>query len=331
MSSIHCAHLLKTGWTHTAEDMRNAWGLLLTFVHIVLICAQSFISLMWLMARTRLEEFITFAKHLQILIRNQAIERRISVSAKVFNLVMWSIRYYTMAVVLLIFLTRKASFQLGSILSVQHQSGYMSIMLGFLLEACAMMQVCNYVKITLGFGYVYCVVSSHLLNDLCASVSVSAVGHGRKEAYELIRKYRTLATLCTSFNNTLGQTFVPILKSYFEFAGPILVMICVKMSKGDKSHSSFFLLMIIAGLVVTLAVLELAPILPLAQMYEKSLTVKKLLSAREMTAGKQFRVLHRSCRVLRNQVGQFYFIDCQLILSMINFKVHAIIFLLLNV
>ena len=145
----------------------------------------------------------------------------------------------------------------------------------------------------------------------------------------VILKYRALTILNQVFNNTIARTFVAIYKTTTECYTPIAIVICLKL---NTNFASILFQLIVLSIVVMLLIVEFGIVFLLSETHQTSAAVKKRLLNSSVTVvdRKLAKVLHRSCRVLRNQVGSFYYIDRALILTILHSKIDSIIFLLLN-
>ena len=142
---------------------------------------------------------------------------------------------------------------------------------------------------------------------------------------DVVQEYRTLTLLNTLFNASIGRSFVPIVKTIFEFFVPVIIVMAIKLTHAGAP------LVLVAGLLwlaLVCALLVFMPIFPLAQTYELSRTF--LNSLPDHPHGGICVAFKRSCRTLKNKVGSLYFVDRALILTLTKFQIDATIFLLIN-
>lgn len=352
--------LLIAGCPHPETDLGHISGILGIYAYVLLLFGQLQLIPLWIVTRNRLEEFLTFTRQLQQLGLNVKLkgqkpsaptrtlekdkpkvnEGKVNFCERILQSIFTGAKASQGALVLLLLLTHDSRrCHVECLIPAQHR-GKLTFVLFFVFEACMGIQTANNAVFALGLGYVYWVKSTHILRELC---SYENAAEAKAEApYGAIRKYRSLQLLNTMFNVTLAQTFVPVLKTIAQIGAPILITVCIKLATkdgggGGGASTLFVALLIVFSLTVTVSLVEFAPILPLAQTYEMSISFKKALALRLPTSDDEDAAyfmaiaLKRSCRVLRNNVGQLYFVDRSLILTMIKFKIDAVIFLLLNI
>jgi len=191
----------------------------------------------------------------------------------------------------------------------------------YAFETYVLWESCNYLIFGIVLGYTYCVTLSHILNQLREQAVENPFG--------TIARYRALTILNNLFNSIMGRTFIPLMKSASKTIGRIMVAIGIKLS---NNAAPVALILMVFSLAVCAVVVEFGPIFPLVRNYEMSAEFKKSLPVFGLSCknGRYMKALKRSCRVLRNEIGPLYFVDRCLILSMIRYKIEAIIFLHMN-
>ena len=130
-----------------------------------------------------------------------------------------------------------------------------------------------------------------------------------------VRVYRRLAMLNSSFNDTLGSSLIPVLKSGIECWFPVAVAFILRFAQTSNSLPTLLVLLVIVFCVFTLEAMELLALFPLAATHDVSAKFLKSLQDGAPTAkdgvgdggDKLGAALRRSCKPLRNQVGGFYF------------------------
>lgn len=136
-----------------------------------------------------------------------------------------------------------------------------------------------------GLGYVHCITTTHILRKATRPLVPFDVPKVKAQ----VQVYRSSTILNDSFNSTISRTFVPLVKTIYEVAGPAITVFTIKLWNGGAPAA---LVLLVAWLVVTCFVLAFAPIIPLAQTYAVSAALKKSLAVR--------------VHVRRQQAGTYY-------------------------
>ena len=213
-------------------------------------------------------------------------------------------------------LTRGGAFHPEGLLPIQWKN-YLTFIASCVFESYVGLHSINCVKFAIGIGYLYYIRMAQTLSRIWKK--------HEEDPTHAVQEHKGLQILNICFNNSLGAVFVPVVKTAVEIEAPVAIALSFKFSH-DGASIPFLAMTLTFSVVATIN--EFAPMLPLAKIHELS---KAFVDSKSTGKEKYERALKRSCRVLRNQVGMLYYVDRQLILTMLKNKIDAVVFLLLNI
>ena len=319
LNLFYCAFLVYIGWPYTPEDTKLLTGQLKIFLHATIVVCEIATVFERILIQTRLEDFSAFIRLLQSPSFGSSHGQGIK-QVRVFQAIYWGLVLIHAGATGALVLTRGGQFHIDTLLPVQHRN-LLTFLISCTWASYLGLHGINAVKISVGMGYLYYVTTCKILRDACTRAKEKA-----EAAWSITQEYRTATILTILFNQTSGSVFVPVVKTGCEIEAPLAIAMCFKFSH-DQTSMLFLVMMIVISVVATAS--EFAPIFPLATIHELS---RKFLDRRQTFANtRHMQMLARSCYVLRNQVGSFYYVDRPLVLTMLKNKIDMVIFLLLNI
>lgn len=173
-------------------------------------------------------------------------------------------------------------------------------------------------------GYAYYRISCHEFEEMFENKNIAP--------YKSIHLYRAASLLNKYYNLTFGAVFIPTLKTASEFLVPILAYSVTRLYYKFIDNPFIVLLPLIIP-VILIYLLGLIDFL--STIHEKSLAF--LREFNPMTCHRKhlrdpilIKVLIKSSRVLKVQIGGFYFVDKFLALHVLGFVLDSFIFLLIE-